>query len=150
MPFLDLLRYGSVNLAETLTEEKNALHFLDFLRYNITIKMNLQRSTEMENKFSVAISYKNSLGYVDYDGDTKAIAVTLGDAEGKRLAEEFLAKERVINVPHETLRDFTSETVVPNADVRSFQLAMTRLWEETGVHVDWSRPVDYVKEHPHY
>lgn len=31
--FFDLLRYGSVNLAETLTEEKNALHFLDFLRY---------------------------------------------------------------------------------------------------------------------
>ena len=25
------------------------------------------------------------------------------------------------------------------------QLALTRLWEVTDVHVDWSRPVDYVK-----
>lgn len=104
----------------------------------------------MSNKFSVAISYNNALGYVDYDGENKTIAVTLGDEEGKRLAEEYLAEKHDINVPHETLRDFTTETVVPNADVRSFQLAMTRLWEATGVYVDWSRPVDYVKAHPHY
>ena len=39
---------------------------------------------------------------------------------------------------------------VVNADKESFTLALTRLWNETGVQVDWSRPVDYVKEHPHY
>lgn len=104
----------------------------------------------MENNFSVAISYNNALGYVEYDGEKKTIAVTLGDEEGKKKTEEFLAVSHEINVPHETLRDFTQKTVVPNADVTSFQLAMSRLWEATGVHVDWSRPVDYVKEHPHY
>ena len=104
----------------------------------------------MENIFSVAISYNNALGYVEYDEEKKTIAVTLGDDEGKKKTEEYLSQEHVINIPHETLRDFTAENVVPNADLKSFQLAMTRLWEETGVHVDWSRPVDYVKAHPHY
>ena len=53
-------------------------------------------------------------------------------------------------MPHETLMDFTKETVTPLADRESFELALTRLWNETGVQVDWSRPVDYVKAHPHY
>ena len=38
----------------------------------------------------------------------------------------------------------------PTADVESFKTALTRLWEATDVHVDWSRPVDYVKEHRKY
>ncbi len=107
----------------------------------------------MENNdkfFSVAISYNNALGYVDYDGEKKEIKVTLGDAEGQKRAEEYLSQPHEINIPHNTLLDFTVETIVPNADVRSFQIAMTRLWVATGVYVDWSRPVDYVKEHPHY
>ena len=29
--------------------------------------------------------------------------------------------------------------------METLQLALTRLWEATDVHVDWSRPVDYVK-----
>ena len=46
--------------------------------------------------------------------------------------------------------DFTTEKINPLADVKSLKTALTRLWNQTGVHVDWSRPVDYVKEHPHY
>lgn len=107
----------------------------------------------MENEekfFSVAVSYNNALGYVEYDGEKKEIKVTLGDEEGRKKAEEYLAKTHEINVPQETIRDFKLEVIDPKADVRSFQLAMTKIWEATGVYVDWSRPVDYVKEHPHY
>ena len=46
--------------------------------------------------------------------------------------------------------DFTEETIEPWSSKENFQLALTRLWENTDVHVDWSRPVDYVKAHPHY
>ena len=46
--------------------------------------------------------------------------------------------------------DFTPEEIDPLADVKSFKLALTRLWNETKVHVDWSRPVDYVKAHSSY
>ena len=46
--------------------------------------------------------------------------------------------------------DFTQETIDPQGDRASFELALTRLWEATQVHVDWSRPVEYVKTHPRY
>ena len=103
----------------------------------------------MANDFSVAISYGRDLGYIEYDGEKKTATVTLA-GEGKKLTEDYLAATREINVPHETLMDFTTETVNPLADVESLKLALTRLWNETGVHVDWSRPVDYVAAHPRY
>ena len=104
----------------------------------------------MENKFSVAISYGKDLGWIDYDGESKTAAVNIDNAEAKSLTEKYLAETHSIKVPHETLMDFTPEEVNPLADVASFKLALTRLWNETKVHVDWSRPVDYVKENPSY
>ena len=80
----------------------------------------------------------------------KTVKVCLDDAQAVADAEKFLSEKHEIRVPHETLRDFSEVTVDPLADEKSFQLVLTRLWENTGVHVDWSRPVDYVKAHPHY
>lgn len=102
----------------------------------------------MAKNFSVAISYNGALGYIEY-GDGKAIVV-LGDDEGKRKAEEYLSAIHEIEIPHETLLDFTKEQIDPQADVESLKVSLTRMWEATGVHVDWSRPVEYVKQHPHY
>ena len=104
----------------------------------------------MAEKYSVAISYKDNLGYVEYDAENKKITVVLAEEEGKRKAEEYLSITHKIAIPHETLLDFTEEEINPSADVKSLQIALTRLWEATGVHVDWSRPVDYVKANPHY
>ena len=103
----------------------------------------------MEN-FSVAISYKGSLGWVEYDETTKKVLVTLGDEDGRKLAEEFLTTPHEIKIPHETLLDFTTENIDPNLSADNLKIVLTRLWETTGVHVDWSRPVDYVKLHRHY
>ena len=104
----------------------------------------------MAEKFSVAISYKESLGYVEYDAENKKATVILADEEGKRKVEDFLNTAHKIPIPHETLLDFTEENIIPQSDLESLQIALTRLWEDTGVQVDWSRPVDYVKAHPHY
>lgn len=104
----------------------------------------------METTFSVAISYQEDLGYIEYDAAEKKATVVLANEEGKRLTEEYLNTPRAISVPHETLMDFTEETIDPLADVESLKTALTRLWNETGVHVDWSRPVEYVRLHPHY
>ena len=104
----------------------------------------------MSVTYSVAISYQNDLGYIEYDGEAKKATVVLANEEGKHLTEDYLAKVHEIAVPHETLMDFTEETVDPQADEESLKLALTRLWNATQVHVDWSRPVDYVKAHPHY
>ena len=100
--------------------------------------------------YSVAISYGKDLGWIDYDAEAKKATVNLANDEGRQLVEEYLQATHEINVPHETLMDFTPEEIDPLADVESFKLALTRLWNETKVHVDWSRPVDYVKAHPSY
>ena len=103
---------------------------------------------EQENKFSVAFHYGDTLGYIEYDGDAKRAAVTLADEEGKKKAEAYLAAPHEIAVPNLTLLDFETKTIDPLADVRSFQIAMTRIWEATEVYVDWSRPVAFVKKYP--
>lgn len=100
--------------------------------------------------YSVAISYKNDLGWIDYDETAKKATVHLANEEGKKKVEDYLGKTHEINIPHETLMDFTHEKIDPLADLKSLQTALTRLWGTTGVSVDWSRPVDYVKLHPHY
>lgn len=117
----------------------------------------------MSNKFEVAVSYHDILGYITYDEETKKVEVVLPQeaARSGLSAEEIEAAEKAqqaayaflttaheINIPHDTLRDFTKTRIEPTADVKSFQIVLTRLWEETEVHVDWSRPVDYVKTHP--
>lgn len=102
----------------------------------------------MTTTYSVAVSFHDSLGYIDYDAAAHEAAVHLPDERGRGLAEQYLHQSQLIRVPHQTLLDFTEERVEPLADVRSFQLALTRLWEATEVHVDWSRPVEFVKQYP--
>ena len=104
----------------------------------------------MEITYSVAVSYGRDLGYIEYSAPEKKANVVLASEEGKKLVEDYLAKAHDINVPHETLMDFTTEKIDPLADEESLKLALTRLWNATKVHVDWSRPVDYVKTHPRY
>ena len=104
----------------------------------------------MADKYSVAISYRNALGYIEYDAAAKTAEVVLGDDEGKQMVEDYLRQTHDIKIPHETLMDFTTEKIEPLASQENLQIALTRLWNTIGVHVDWSRPVDYVKLHPHY
>lgn len=104
----------------------------------------------MSNIYSVAVSYENDLGYIDYDLEDKTARVTLANEDGRKKTEQFLSEVHEIAIPHETLLDFTAEKINPLEDVESFKISLTRLWETTGVHVDWSRPVDYVKLHPRY
>ena len=102
------------------------------------------------NNYSVAISFKDALGYIEYDDENKTAAVVLDNEEGRALAEKFLHTIHEILIPHETLLDFTREAIDPLASVENFKVALTKLWEATTIHVDWSRPVEYVKQHPHY
>lgn len=99
----------------------------------------------MNTDYSVAISCHDDLGYIEYDETAKAVNVVIANEEAKQKVEQFLSADMTIQVPHETLHDFTDITISPLADLDSLQLALTRLWENTDVHVDWSRPVDYIK-----
>ncbi len=104
----------------------------------------------MDTAFSVAISYEKDLGYIEYNAADKKANVVLANEKGKQLVEDYLHQVQAINIPHETLMDFTTEQIDPLANTENLKTALTRLWNQTGVHVDWSRPVEYVKLHPHY
>ncbi len=101
-------------------------------------------------KYEVAISFHDDLGVVSYDEENHAAEIELANDEGKALVENFLHETHEIQIPHNTLMDFTVEQINPLASKENFQLTLSRLWEATGVHVDWSRPVDYVRQHPRY
>ncbi len=99
----------------------------------------------MKTDYSVAISCYDDLGYIEYDATEKKVNVVLANEQAKQAVENFLATRLSLQVPHETLHDFTDIEIDPLDNLDSLQLALTRLWEATDVHVDWSRPVDYVK-----
>jgi len=96
----------------------------------------------MENVYRVAIHYNESNGYIEYAIDAKTAKVVLDAEEKKATVEAYLAENHEINVPHETLMDFSNQLVKPLNSVEDLKLALTRLWGTTGVYVDWSRPVN--------
>lgn len=102
----------------------------------------------MDKIYSVAVSCRGANGWVEYDTEAKTVQVFLDDEKATEAAMKFLTEKHDINIPRETLRDFTTETIDPLESVEKFQIVLTRLWENTQVHVDWSRPVEYVKQHP--
>ena len=50
--------------------------------------------------YSVAISYKNDLGWIDYDEAAKTAVVNLANEEGKKKVEDYLNTTHEINIPH--------------------------------------------------
>lgn len=95
----------------------------------------------MNDLFQVAIHYDRDNGFIEYDCVSKQIKVQLEDEAKRREVEAYLSTTQIIRAAQHTLVDFTEWQAVPNEDVRTLQLALARLWETTGVHVDWSRPV---------
>lgn len=95
----------------------------------------------MGELYRVAIHHDNDCGYIEYDLDVKSITVYLSDALKRSAVEAYLGTRHVIPTAQNTLRDFKELFVVPNENQAALKLALTRLWEHTGVLVDWSRPV---------
>ena len=56
-------------------------------------------------------------------------------------AESFLAQRHIIRKDGAGLLDFSEVDILPADNVENLELVLTRLWQKTGVFVDWSRPV---------
>ena len=97
--------------------------------------------TMRDSVFKVVIHFAAEYGQVEYDVQKKNIRVMLADPEKKQAVEKYLSESHMIqNADGSDLRTFHSREVLPNEDIESFKLALTRLWHHTGVYVDWSRP----------
>lgn len=96
--------------------------------------------TKLENLYRVAVHYKNDNGFVEYQPDTKELKVILVNEAKRAEVEQFLTTEHTVNAPVNTIRDFEKYPFRPVESLSDLKLGLTRLWQKTGVHVDWSRP----------
>ncbi len=95
----------------------------------------------MGEKYRVAIHHDNDCGYIEYDIETKKVTVVLADAVTRKTVEAFLHSEHLLREAQRTLRDFREKTAIPTESLAALKLSLTSLWQQTGVFVDWSRPV---------
>lgn len=90
---------------------------------------------------TITLNFNCNYGFVEYDLDTKKASVKLAVAEAKDAVEKFLRTPITLDVPKgDTLREFGTLTLEPLASVEAFKTALTRLWDKTGVRVEWSIP----------
>ncbi len=90
--------------------------------------------------YRVAIHHDNDCGYIEYDVETKSIKVMLADTVTRKTVETFLHSKHLLREAL-TLRDFQDRTAVPTDNLAFLKSSLTMLWQQTGVFVDWSRPV---------
>jgi len=95
----------------------------------------------MEQLYRVAIHYQNDNGYIEYHLASKQVKVMLEDAAKQSEVEAFLNTEHEISAPQYSLCDFKNYVIKPVNSLADLKLGLTRLWGNTGVYVDWSRPV---------
>lgn len=96
----------------------------------------------MQSMFQVAIHYGKSFGRIEYNPETKTANVVLDNEVKRKQVEQYLQQLRVMPQAKVSLRDFEWLEIRPLASLESFKLALTKLWENTEVYVDWSRPAD--------
>lgn len=94
-----------------------------------------------DRMFKVVIHFAAEYGRVEYDKEEKSIRVVLNDTNKKEAVEKYLSEPHVIqNADGQDIHTFHPKSLKPAESLESFKLAMTRLWHNTGVYVDWSRP----------
>jgi hypothetical protein len=92
--------------------------------------------------YKVGITYENIDGYIEYNLGNKCMNVVLDNEEKRQAVERYLQGERVMKVSAgENVSDFIESTVKSLESVDNLRQALTRMWQETGVAVQWSRPV---------
>ncbi len=93
------------------------------------------------SNFSVTINYNCSYGYVEYDATNKTATVHLPIEGVRKSVEKFLQTPITMDVPKAgNVRDFVTKTMSPLDSIASFKDALTRLWVNTNVRVEWSMP----------
>lgn len=95
----------------------------------------------MNKSFKVAIQFENKCGFIEYDAGEKNIKVTFDNQDKRQEIEKYLSCEHTIRIAGQKLMDFSEKTILPSENVDNLKTALTRMWQETGVLVDWSRPV---------
>ena len=91
---------------------------------------------------SFTLNYNGHYGYLDYNEETHEMTVFIPDGEAAaQKVRDFLNQPRKLEVPtDECTYHFGEITVDPRKSWEDCQQALTRLWVNTGVLVEWSMP----------
>lgn len=95
----------------------------------------------MADLYKVVIRNDMDYGYVQYNTETKELEVVLKDEAKREQVKQYLTARQTLMAPQQTLLDFCEHTMVPVDNVDNLKLALTRLWNHTGILVDWSHPI---------
>lgn len=91
--------------------------------------------------YKVVVHFDAEYGQIEYDTQAKTIRVLINDQGKKQAVEKYLSELHVMDCADGSdLRTFHSKNVKALENLESMKLALTRLWQHTGVYVDWSRP----------
>ena len=87
------------------------------------------------------VHFAAEYGQVEYDANKKTFRVLIDNQAKKQSVENYLSQSHQIHqADGDDLQTFHTKTVVPTENLESFKMALTRLWQHTGIYVDWSRP----------
>jgi len=88
-----------------------------------------------------AFHHDGKYGFVDYDEDNKEILVTHPDKEVRLTVKDYLTNPHMFIVPSgETgvVGDRVLVKAKPTESSRHLNMALSEMYFNTGVHVDWS------------
>ena len=91
--------------------------------------------------FKVAAIRVTTTTYIEYDTETKELGVHLNDDAMDEKARQYLTTEKALH-QYTDLSNYKTLSVVPTSSLEALKLALCYIWRATGIHIDWSRPVD--------
>ena len=96
---------------------------------------------------TVTLNYNGSYGFVEFNDETKELKIEIPNHEDMvQKVREYLTTPHTMDVPGKaSLCEFETVTVNALDSVAQFKLALTRLWVNTEVLVEWSMPPHMVE-----
>jgi hypothetical protein len=96
---------------------------------------------------TITLNYKGCYGYVEFNDETKKLDIQIPDHEDiVQKVREYLTTPHTMDVPGDKgLCEFETVTVNAMESISQFKLALTRLWVNTEVLVEWSMPPHMVE-----
>lgn len=83
----------------------------------------------------------NERGFLQYNKETKEFEVHLPEEQWVQRVKEYLTK--IHTIKHATgLNTYDELTIEPLSSLDNLKLALTRMWENNKVQVDWGIPVE--------
>lgn len=96
---------------------------------------------------TITLNYLGNYGFVEFNDETKELNIQIPNhAEMAQKVWEYLTAPHTMDIPGKaSLCEFETVTVNALHSMTEFKLALTRLWVNTDVLVEWSMPPHMVE-----